>query len=155
MIAVKLGTTHEAKVNDGLNLLTILLCLCEEAVVRELLAELVQSHAEVWNSNLLLEEEAAKFVTLHAEGFKLILQDFLSVIELSGRVEAVHRFIRFSGGGVHLTLVHAEHMGALDVVGRFELAEIILADLLALVTSRLDPLSKYRMVLRLKSGLSA
>ena len=143
MIAVKLGTTHEVKVLNGLNLLTILLCLCKEAVVSELLAELVQSHAEVWNSNLLLEEEAAKFVTLPAEGFKLILQDFLGVEELSGCVEAVHRFIRFSGGRVHLTLIHAEHMGALDLVGRFELAEISCTDLLALITSRLDPFSKY------------
>jgi len=62
-------------------------------------------------------------------------------------VEAVHRFICFSSGGVHLTLVSAKHEGTLDFVGRFKLAGISLTDLLALVTTRLDPLSKYRVAL--------
>ena len=148
------GTTHEVKRLNTLNLLTIASCTREEAVVRELLAELVQRHAEVRNSYLLLEEEAAKFVTLSAESFELILEDLLGVVELLGRVEAVHRFICFSSGGVHLTLVHAKHVSAFDFIGRFELAAISLTDFLALVTTRLDPFGKYRMALGLSSALS-
>lgn len=78
------GTTHEVKALNGLNLLTIALRARKEAVVCELLAKLVKCHAEVWNSNLLLEEEAAKFVTLSAKGFELIPEDLLSVAELNG-----------------------------------------------------------------------
>ena len=62
--AVIHGTTHEVKRLNTLNLLTIASRTREETVVRKLLAELVQCHAKVWNSNLLLEEEVAKFVTL-------------------------------------------------------------------------------------------
>ena len=78
----------------------------------------------------------------------------LGVVVLLGRVKAVHRFICFSRRGVHLTLVHAKHVGTFDLVGRFELAAICLTDLLALVTTRLDPFSKYGMALRLSSALS-
>lgn len=46
-----------------------------------------------------------------------------------------------------MTLVSAKHEGTLDFVGSFKLAGISLTDLLALVTTRLDPLSKYRVAL--------
>ena len=130
----------------SLNALTIALGAGEEAVVRELLAQLIERHAEVGNFAFFLKEEVAKFVTLLSQCLELMLENLLRIVELCRRVEALHRFVCFLVGGVHVTLVYPEHIRVCTVVGRFELG-LILTDLLPFVITRLGLFSKYRLLL--------
>ena len=76
---------------------------------------------------------------------ELMLENLLRIVELCRRVEALHRFVCFLVGGVHVTLVYPEYIRVCAVIGRFELG-LILTDLLPFVITRLCLFSKYRLL---------